>query len=375
MCGLVGLFGDIDYKGRKAFSIMHHLDVLRGRDGAGIYYSNKKGEGELLKCGGLPEELYWLHSEKFDDKNILKETSLNLILGHNRAQTVGKICDENAHPFEFDRIVGAHNGTLSKYCLNDFPGYHADSVDSEILFSGINEMTKGNFPKYPTLNKIINTTFGAMALTWYDKEKKVLHLYRNSQRELYVTMAADDSVFIWASEPWIIGVACDRVGLKIKKIEKYPEYQHTQLRLKMKGAFGKVKVCRTEKIEREVVTYNYTQNRSEYEKIWEEAMGSNLPPLPPKNHNHNHQHRNEVNPNAPKSFEIYGEQIGVDEYVNRVKLGCCICGSGITYADRFNIRFLDKVSPVCSECLKGPILQFMTSAEIETRTERGKDVY
>lgn len=374
MCGLVGLFGDIDYKGRKAFYIMHHLDVLRGRDGAGIFYVDKKGKGELIKCAGTPDELHWTFSDKFDEKGILKETNLSLILGHNRAQTIGKVCDENAHPFEYDRVVGAHNGTLSKYCLSDFPGYNVDAVDSDILFSGINEMTKGTFEKYPTLQKIINTTFGAMALTWYDKQKKTLHLYRNSQRELYCTMASDDSVFIWASEPWMIDIACSRAGIKIKKIEKYPESQHTQLRLKMKGAFGKVYVSGSEKIEREIISYSYSNK--DYEKIWEEAMGGSLPPLPPKNHNHcNHQHRNTVNPNSPKFFEVYGERIGVDEYVNRVKLGCAICGSGISYADRFNIRFLDKVSPICPECLRGPILQFMTSSEIETRTERGKDVY
>src|SRR3546814_12623264 len=33
-------------------------------------------------------------------------------IGHNRAATLGKVNGLNAHPFRYDNIMGAHNGTL-----------------------------------------------------------------------------------------------------------------------------------------------------------------------------------------------------------------------------------------------------------------------
>lgn len=93
------------------------------------------------------------------------------IIGHTRLGTVGsKVLSENAHPFKYGDIVGAHNGGITNY--NDIAREYDQkfNVDSEAAFYLLSIMK----PK-----EAIAKLQGGMALSWIDK-KNILHLYRHT---------------------------------------------------------------------------------------------------------------------------------------------------------------------------------------------------
>lgn len=381
MCGLVGIFGDIDSKAKKAFHMMHHFDVLRGRDGAGIYLAKANGKGKLLKGTFTPDDLFCMYPKEFDVKNLISETDLHLILGHNRAATIGTIHPDNAHPFEFDQVVGAHNGTLSRGSLYNFPEYSLDKIDSEILYSGINAWSKGSSPRYNSFQVIVNEASGPMALTWYDKNRKTLNLFRNNDRDLYVAFSTDKKLFMWASEKWMIQIACGRSGIDYENPELYPADQLTSLKIKTKSGKFRIKICREEKFKKTFLPVEKTSLYTDGE-MWAGWVEENKPlPRGVRHFKGNGGPQTIINQDKQTNlvskdnkFVVFNEVISVREFEHRVHHGCSFCMSGISYADRLTIKWVDKSTPICEDCQKGQLLNWMTPAEI-TLLEEGKDVH
>lgn len=212
MCGLVGVAGNINLPVERAFKRLLELDTTRGPHSTGIYVCKTDGKGSLVKGVGTPWDL--AETRGFDDafRGIAR-----VFLGHNRWATKGKINKHNAHPFEFDRVVGAHNGTLrSVYDLDDYEDF---DVDSENIYHHMNN--NGVYDTIPKLN-------GAFALTWYDKADKSINLIRNSERSLFYAFSEDGKTLLWASEDWMLAVASYQSGVKIGEIVDLPEgHLHT----------------------------------------------------------------------------------------------------------------------------------------------------
>ena len=94
---------------------------------------------------------------------------------------------ENAHPFEFSHIIGAHNGSLnSQYNLFEQDKY---DVDSQAAFSELNQ--NGVTSLWGKLN-------GAADLTWIDKRDNTVHFLRNKERPLWFATANKGRTLIWA---------------------------------------------------------------------------------------------------------------------------------------------------------------------------------
>lgn len=208
MCGLVGVFGDIGNSHKEAFRILSILDILRGDDGYGVCRVTAEGEVTVEKEVGTPFDLYDQHyfeSKKgfFEPNGTIKGNHIRLLLGHNRAATVGKVSKETAHPFEFEHIVGAHNGTLLDSSLRSFSKYGEYTVDSQVMLAEINE--KGEVPSvYSRVN-------GAMAVTLWDKRTSRLVMFRNNDRPLSIVTSNTGKTIMWASEDWMLEVALARV--------------------------------------------------------------------------------------------------------------------------------------------------------------------
>lgn len=201
MCGIVGIAGEITADARKAFQQMLILDQLRGDHSTGcLSVRNYDGMVKISKAIGGPENLF--ETKKFQDQ--ITDTS-KLYVGHNRYATVGEVNVQNTHPFDFENVVGVHNGSLRTY--KGLPGYGEYNVDSQVLYHAINEIG---------VEEALKHVQGAYALVWFDKKEQTLNFIRNAERPLSLQMSPDGKTIMWASEAWMMEAAAMRNGVKME---------------------------------------------------------------------------------------------------------------------------------------------------------------
>lgn len=207
MCGLVGLFGNLNEQDKKIFDYLLLLDIIRGRDATGIIKVHTDNSYEYIKDTGLPDSLIVLdkfmeeQTPFFDHNTSLVLGNVKALLGHNRHATVGSKTSKEAHPYEFPNVIGMHNGTIpwAEYRTME---YHKESVtDSEALYYDFNR--RG-------VAATVKEVHGAMACTMWNSLDDTLQIFRNSERPLFTINKKDGSAFAWASEPWMLFVAVQK---------------------------------------------------------------------------------------------------------------------------------------------------------------------
>lgn len=189
MCGLVGAAGNLEFKDEALIKRLLVFDYFRGPDSTGFAAIRKSGEAKIAKLASHPLNLF--DTKRFD--TALSAYSSLAFIGHNRFATKGKVNDINAHPYVYDHIVGAHNGTLEKKsweALNKMLGEDTD-VDSKAIIACI-----AKFGIEETVAKME----GAWALVWVDTEKKTLNFLRNNERTLWFSLTEKFNKIFWASE-------------------------------------------------------------------------------------------------------------------------------------------------------------------------------
>lgn len=201
MCGLVGMAGNVYVKDTDAFKELLWVDALRGMHSTGIAVVDKDGDTELVKAAGTPLRLY--HEGDF---HKLLRTSSRVFIGHNRFATVGDVTAENAHPYDFDFVVGAHNGTLSGRSDHHLDNRKDYGTDSMALYANISD--RGIEDVMPQMQ-------GAWAMTWYNKVEGTINFLRNEDRPFHYCFNDTGQVIYWASEAWMLKGVLERNKIKI----------------------------------------------------------------------------------------------------------------------------------------------------------------
>jgi len=203
MCGIVGFFGDSDAAKFKAFEQLLYINALRGMDSTGVLTVNTQNQVKTARAVGEPTNL--LVSREF--KSATEFSGLiKVAVGHNRFGTGGGISKETAHPFEFDNIVGVHNGVIgAKY---RFDKHTAFKVDSEAMYSHMN--THGVDATINLLGAVTNS----YSLVFWDKAANTLNFLRNSERPMCFAVCDDNKTVFFASEGWMLTGVLGRNNIK-----------------------------------------------------------------------------------------------------------------------------------------------------------------
>jgi hypothetical protein len=200
LCGLVGCAGSLTAQHENALKQLLIVNALRGAHSVGLAGVNSVNAVRVVKGAMLPQK--FLAEKSVTD---LFMGVNRVLIGHNRFATVGAINNENAHPFLFEHIAGAHNGSLRNVKL--LPHHNEFEVDSQVLLNSIDK-----YGVEATEDKI----HGAFALTWYDRRDQKLHMWRNDERPLWYCYTEDEKAIFWASEPAMIDLIFGRDSVKLK---------------------------------------------------------------------------------------------------------------------------------------------------------------
>lgn len=192
MCGLAGVAGPgITSTDLDNLETLLYISISRGPHSTGVATVKQKTNTspEVIRLVKRAEPSWeFIYQESLTKDGIFSSSKIDAAIGHVRWATVGDVNDQNAHPFETDQVVGAHNGTLYN------PQYRQKEVtDSELLFREISSVG------------IVDTLEGlspnsAYAITMYDKGTGCLYFARNDHRTLWVGLHQKRDVLYWASE-------------------------------------------------------------------------------------------------------------------------------------------------------------------------------
>lgn len=217
MCGIVGVAGNLMGNDVKVFKDLLYMDTLRGRDSTGVLaINNALTEHKIVKNLGPAE--YLMDRKAFQDVVTLQA---RVLLGHNRAGTMGQTSLNNAHPFEFDTVIGVHNGTIPYLEKNTMYEGKDFGTDSEAIYSNINQLGIED-----TIGKMYD---GAYCLVWYDRVAKSLCMIRNNQRPMFYAYNEDHTCIFWASEAYMLHAALERNGIKYKRTDVYMLPENTMM--------------------------------------------------------------------------------------------------------------------------------------------------
>lgn len=203
MCGIVGTAGRLAHKDEATIKRLLLLDYFRGPDSTGFSAVRDNGEFHTVKIASHPLDLFDM--QRF--KSALSGYNSKCFIGHNRAATRGAVTSYNAHPFEFDHIVGCHNGTLESSSVKEIEDALGEKfgVDSMALFAAIAKLGINKTMKLLTTGKDSQT--GAWSLVWYDRKEDSLNFLRNKHRPMWLAYSEDCKQIFWASEWEMINAA------------------------------------------------------------------------------------------------------------------------------------------------------------------------
>lgn len=226
MCGLVGVMGALTHREKQAFKWLLNFDATRGEHSTGVLAVSPDNATHMFKELGTPAFLYQKYSQEFP-KGVYEKLA-KVLMGHNRFATQGEIVAENAHPFEFENVIGAHNGTIAEWNTKKLHMADAFKIDSQKLYSQLNH----DADVQKLWDHLEDGQGSAASLTYWDKRDNSMNFVRNSQRPMHFAVTKDTQTLFWASEKWMLQVACANNGVQIQDIESSEINQHYRVTFK-----------------------------------------------------------------------------------------------------------------------------------------------
>jgi len=363
MCGHVGVAGTMAKVDIDVFNDLLYFDTLRGPHSTGVAAVNRNSTNrswDLLKRVGPAYQL--MENKRYDSVVSLGNSA---IIGHNRHATVGKINNANAHPFEFEHIVGAHNGTIPWDERSSIIGGDKFDTDSEGIFNMINEFG---------IEQTIPELYGAWALVWYDKRDHTLNMLRNDQRDLFYVISKSGRTIYWASESAMLHAALMRRGIEYEKATYIRPDVHYKFRIPDThgGEFGdpeQVKLCgRTEATKRTYPGYTHGfPNRGKEEGDSGLPFGARGGPTTPtigKQLTDSNDDEDWARPSVavqkkrkiktPLLVCYKNEVMGERAYKARTGQTCCQCDKVVPFEEvhegKERVKFMTKDTFLCEEC-------------------------
>lgn len=213
MCGIFGvvaLKGGLSLKQRSFMTSGTITGQLRGEDGTG-WILNDKIDGPVTYKRAVCGTDFLYTSQGIKAQEDLRDATL--AIGHNRKTTSGGNSDYECHPYDYENVVGVHNGTIPSYVLRRFEkSKPVADVDSAEVYAGLD---KADNP----VDVLSEIYAGAYALVWIDKRTNSVHIARNDERPLWAA-SGDDGLY-FASEPGMLFWLMSRYGLNAKDSQLY----------------------------------------------------------------------------------------------------------------------------------------------------------
>lgn len=335
--------GDLSGNKKRVFEELLQVDVVRGPHSTGVGVARRyKDELIVTKSVGPPADLMSLK----DYQDMMKDTA-KVYMGHNRYATVGKITDDNAHPFVFPNVIGAHNGTIDPKCRGRLHEADLFGTDSEAIISHINE-----FGAAETFKLIHNSSYSnnAWALTWFNAVDNTINIARNGKRPLYYVYSEDQCTMFWASESpmlrWVLG----RNHVKIFEDTVYVVGEDNHCRWEipksMNDKFTTPKISKIEKAKAIEPAYVFQShvNNNQYHHVSNSNVvhiNTNSPSVLTKKK----RERLSINTDKwkPPYKDFNGMAIGKARIGEKIKDGCTFCSPKVAAEFAENFKWGDFV--------------------------------
>ena len=224
MCGIVGAASNyLSIPEKRVVEELLVASVVRGHDstGAVALLGDTHAQPRVRSFKWPTDPFRFVTSQQWEELiSPASKLPCKAIIAHNRLATVGEVSKENAHPFNFENVIGVHNGTIQ----HSWGSAKKFGTDSQALYEQIN-----NIGIAAAVKAMGRSASNPYALAFYSKPGRTLNLIRNSGRPLHVAYCTN--TIYWASERQMLEWILARNQVKVDAIELLAEYKLYSWRL------------------------------------------------------------------------------------------------------------------------------------------------